>query len=415
MFGIVLSGLVKRGTLDVVWPDGKTSTYGAGGEPRAGIRLTGRWTPWVLGANPDLALGEAFMDGRLTPVDCSIADVLDVLIVNLGAGQSSPVMRARQRLQRLWRRIKQFNPASRARRNVAHHYDLDSRLYDLFLDSDRQYSCAYFEYPGMTLEAAQAAKKRHIEAKLRLDRPGLKVLDIGSGWGGLALDLARNGDADVLGVTLSTEQLAMARSRANAAGVSERCRFELKDYRALEGNFDRIVSVGMFEHVGVNHYGEFFTKVHSLLKPDGVALLHTIGRTEGPGASNPWVTKYIFPGGYAPALSEIASSIEPHRLLITDVEVLRIHYAETLNRWRLNFLMNRAKAAALYDERFCRMWEFYLAAFEATFRYDNLVVFQIQLARRLDSLPITRDYMIDAERAMRPQENARFPRADEAA
>jgi cyclopropane-fatty-acyl-phospholipid synthase len=414
MLGIVLSQLVKEGTLIVRWPDGKSSTFG-NGVPRAAIRLVGRWTSWEVGFRPDLMFGEAYMDGQLMPEGCTIADVLEVLLSNLGASRPPSLMRLDRSIRHWLRRLAQFNPAGRARKNVAHHYDLNAGLYDLFLDSDRQYSCAYFEHPKMTLEAAQAAKKRHIAAKLRFDRPGLKVLDIGSGWGGLALDLARNFKADVLGVTLSTEQLALARTRAASIGLAERCRFELKDYRAVEGPFDRIVSVGMFEHVGVNYYDAFFGKVRELLAPNGIALLHTIGRVDGPGATNPWIARYIFPGGYTPALSEIAASVERSGLYITDVETLRLHYAETLKEWRARFRKNWAKAAALYDERFCRMWEFYLAGSEMTFRYDHLVVFQIQLARGVDVLPRTRDYMVDSERAVRFAAYEREPRANEAA
>ena len=292
-------------------------------------------------------------------------------------------------------------PRDAGAKNVAHHYDLSAALYDLFLDADRQYSCAYFNEPKMTLEAAQSAKKRHIAAKLKLDRPDMSVLDIGSGWGGLSLELARETGAKVLGVTLSTEQLALANQRAAAAGLAERCRFELKDYRDLEGPFDRIVSVGMFEHVGVRYFDTFFRKMHDLLAADGVVLLHTIGRTDGPGATNPWIAKYIFPGGYVPALSEVMGAIERSGLFVTDVEILRLHYAETLKEWRARFLKNWAKAAALYDERFCRMWEFYLAAAEMTFRYDRQAVFQIQLSKRIETLPMTRDYMLDSERDMR--------------
>jgi len=400
MLGTVLGQLVKQGTLTAIWPDGTIRTYGRG-LPEATIRIHGRWSPWIIGINPDLALGEAYMDGRLTVEEGTIADVLEILITNTGAGASPFLLRARSHLRRWWRAFAQLNRAQRARRNVAHHYDLSGKLFDLFLDADRQYSCAYFEHPKVSLEAAQAAKKRHIAAKLKLDRPGLKVLDIGSGWGGLALDLARDAKADVLGVTLSTEQLAMANARAQAAGLAERCRFELADYRAIKGPFDRIVSVGMFEHVGVNYYDAFFTKLRDLLTPDGVVLLHTIGRTDGPGATNPWVRKYIFPGGYTPAMSEALASIERSGLFVTDAEVLRLHYAETLKEWRARFSKNWARAAILYDERFCRMWEFYLAGAEMSFRHDHLVVFQFQLAKRVDSLPLTRDYMLDSERTVR--------------
>jgi cyclopropane-fatty-acyl-phospholipid synthase len=400
MLGLMLRQLVAIGTLTVTWPDGRKTVYGSG-SPKAAMHVHGRWSPWTIGFNPDLVLGEAYMDGRITVEEGTIADVLEVLLLNLGAGHEPWLLKSRSRLRMLWRPIAQFNPIRRARRNVAHHYDLSSALFDLFLDSDRQYSCAYFESPKMTLEAAQTAKKRHIAAKLKLDRPGLKVLDIGSGWGGLALDLARDARADVLGITLSTEQLAMANARARSAGLAERCRFEFADYRAITGPFDRIVSVGMFEHVGIKHFDAFFAKLRDLLAPDGIALLHTIGRTDGPGVTNPWLAKYIFPGGYTPAMSEVAAGIERSGLYITDVEVLRLHYAETLKEWRLRFRRNWAKATALYDERFCRMWEFYLAGAEMTFRYAKLVVFQFQLAKRLDTLPLTRDYMLESERTGR--------------
>jgi cyclopropane-fatty-acyl-phospholipid synthase len=303
-------------------------------------------------------------------------------------------------LRRFVRRAMQYNPATRSKLHVAHHYDLSGKLYDLFLDRDRQYSCAYFSSVGETLEDAQIGKKRHIAAKLNLDKSGLKVLDIGCGWGGLALDIARDRRAEVLGVTLSEEQIAIARRRSDAAGLAENCRFKLVDYRALNGTYDRIVSVGMFEHVGVAYYAAFFAKIKTLLKDDGVMLLHTIGRSDGPGSTNPWIAKYIFPGGYAPALSEIMQVIEKSGLVVTDIEVLRLHYAETCNHWRKRFVANRAAAKRLYSEQFCRMWEFYLAGAEMAFRHDGQVVFQIQLTKRQDAVPLTRDYMIDVERAV---------------
>jgi len=414
MLGVILAELVEHGTLTFIWPDGKRRVFGAGG-PRATVRLHGRWTPWTIGLKPELAFGEAYMDGRLTVEEGTIADVLEILISNMGMRELPAAMRVWRVLRHLCRPISQFNPARRARKNVAHHYDLSGALYDLFLDADRQYSCAYFNEPKMTLEAAQTAKKRHIAAKLKLDRPDMTVLDIGSGWGGLGLELAREAGARVLGVTLSTEQLGIANQRASAAGLSERCRFALKDYRDLQGPFDRIVSVGMFEHVGVRYFETFFRKMHQLLTPDGVALLHTIGRTDGPGSTNPWIAKYIFPGGYTPALSEVTAAIERSGLYVTDVEILRLHYAETLKEWRARFAKNWAKAAALYDERFCRMWEFYLASAEMTFRYDRLVVFQIQLSKRIETLPMTRDYMLDSERNMRLADSERSPREHEAA
>jgi cyclopropane-fatty-acyl-phospholipid synthase len=397
MFAALLNKVFKKGTLTVIWPDGSAGTYGSG-LPKAAIRVHGRRTLVAIALRPDLAFGEAYMDGRVTVEEGTIADVLELALSNVPPGSERWLTRARARLRTWARPIAQFNPMARARTNVAHHYDLSGELFDLFLDADRQYSCAYFAEAPMTLEAAQAAKKRHIAAKLMLDRPGLKVLDIGSGWGGLALDLARDAKADVLGITLSTEQLAMSNARAQSSGLSERCRFELTDYRAVTGTFDRIVSVGMFEHVGVTHYGAFFAKLRDLLAPDGVALLHTIGRTTGPGATDPWTTKYIFPGGYTPAMSEVVAAIERSGLYLTDVEVLRLHYAETLKAWRSRFENNRDKAAALYDERFCRMWELYLASAEMSFRYARNVVFQFQLSKRLGTLPITRDHMLDWER-----------------
>jgi cyclopropane-fatty-acyl-phospholipid synthase len=290
------------------------------------------------------------------------------------------------------------NSLARARANVAHHYDLDSRLYDLFLDGDRQYSCAYFTAPGESLETAQRNKRRHIAAKLLLDRPQLRVLDIGSGWGGLGLYLAEESGADVTGVTLSTEQHAMSNARAEKAGLAGRVKFRLEDYRLATGPYDRIVSVGMFEHVGRRNWGEFFDKVRDLLAPDGVALLHTIGYWDTPGPINPFIRKYIFPGADLPSLGELTARAGAAGLIVTDVEVLRIHYAETLRLWRERFMARRAEAAAIYDERFCRMWEFYLALCEAGFRYRSTVIFQVQLAKRLDAVPLTRDYMVDWER-----------------
>jgi cyclopropane-fatty-acyl-phospholipid synthase len=294
------------------------------------------------------------------------------------------------------RRIAQYNPAPRSRRNVAHHYDIDGAIYDLFLDRERQYSCAYFPRPDADLDEAQQAKIRHIAAKLALSE-GQRVLDIGSGWGGLAINIARLTGCEVDGVTLSTEQLAYARDWATRVGLDNRVRFELTDYRSLEGRYDRIVSVGMFEHVGINHYAAFFDKVRSLLSDDGVALLHFIGRTDGPAATNAFIARHIFPGGYIPALSEVLPSIERSGLMVADVEVLRLHYALTLRSWRERFLARREEAVRIQGERFCRMWEFYLAGSEAAFRYQNLVVMQIQMVRQVDALPLVRDYIVEAE------------------
>ncbi len=401
---VVLDHILKRfivlGRLTVRWPDGSVSTYGGSAGPEAVIELTDARTVARVALNPALTIGEAYMDGGLKPVDCPIYDVLDVLIANLMAEKSGKaIVRLRDAMRLVTRRVAQFNPAGRARRNVAHHYDLNGRLYSLFLDRDRQYSCAYFPRGDETLEEAQIAKKRHIAAKLKLDRPDLSVLDVGCGWGGLALTLAGEYGARVTGITLSTEQHAEAQARAQAAGLSERVSFELMDYRAMHRSFDRIVSVGMFEHVGVGHYRQFFDTVKRCLAPDGVALLHAICRSDGPGATNAWIAKYIFPGGYCAALSEVFPPLEKAGLIATDVEILRLHYAETLRHWRRRFAANRDAIAGIYDERFCRMFEFYLAGSELSFRREHMMVFQVQLTRDQTAVPLTRDYITDAERA----------------
>ena len=396
----LLRQCIVVGRMTVRWPDGNFTTYAGEPGPEALIALRDSAAVTRIAMNPALALGEAYMDGGLSPVDCSIYDVLDVLMTNRSSANfSSWVVNFRQGLLHLKRRVAQFNPASRARRNVAHHYDLNGRLYSLFLDRDRQYSCAYFRRGDETLEQAQADKKRHIAAKLLLDRPDLEVLDIGCGWGGLALTLARDFGARVTGITLSTEQHAEARARAAQEGLSDRVTFELMDYRALHRRFDRIVSVGMFEHVGIGHYARFFDVVKRCLAPDGVALLHAIGRSDSPSATNPWIAKYVFPGGYSPSLSEVLPVIERAGLVTTDLEVLRLHYAETLRHWRRRFAANRDAIASLYDERFCRMFEFYLSGSELAFRREGHMVFQIQLARDQTAVPLTRDYITVAEGA----------------
>lgn len=399
LLAALASRIVKRGNIEIAYADGARERFGDGHGPTIAIRFLDRRGPFELVRNPELALGELYTDGRLVFDSGTILDFLRIIMSNAVRGAPPLPMRAmwmaRQASARIWR-----NERARARANVAHHYDLDGRLYDLFLDRDRQYSCAYFERPDMSLDEAQLAKKRHVAAKLLVE-PGQKALDIGSGWGGLALYLARHCGADVTGVTLSTEQLELADGRAESAGLSERVRFRLEDYRDTKGPFDRIVSVGMFEHVGAAHYDTFFARIADLLTEDGVALLHTIGRPDGPGATNAWISKYIFPGGYIPALSEIVASVEKAGLFVTDVEVLRLHYAETLKAWRERFMARRDEAKALYDERFCRMWEFYLSISELTFRVEGECVFQVQLARRHDSVPITRAYIAEREDALR--------------
>jgi cyclopropane-fatty-acyl-phospholipid synthase len=401
----LLKRMIQSGALGVIWPNGETTIYGPDakiGEPVCSIRLTDDKIVRSIVLNPGLAVGEGYMAQTLVPENGSIYQVLDVLLANLkAAGMAAlPTMQGRVIAGTMIRRLLQINSAVRARRNVAHHYDLNGRLYSLFLDRDRQYSCAYFPRGDETLEEAQLAKKHHIAAKLKLDRPDLTVLDIGCGWGGMALTLARDYGARVTGITLSTEQLAEARARAEAEGLSDRVTFELLDYRAVRGNFDRVVSVGMFEHVGINHYGTFFRVLKQALKPDGVALLHTIGRTDGPGTTNPWIAKYIFPGGYSPALSELVAPIERAGLIATDVEVLRLHYAETLRHWRRRFAANQDAIAALYDDRFCRMFEFYLAGSELAFRHQDHVNFQVQITREQSAAPLARDYITETERQM---------------
>jgi len=410
----LLNAVIREGTVTIIGPRGGEMTFGSGA-PKVTVRLRDRAALLELGLHPDLKLGELYMGGRLAIEEGDISDLMAILMANLSRAQPPASLRVVRSMRRAIKRWTQYNPASLSKAHVAHHYDLSGKLYDLFLDNDRQYSCAYFSAPGESLEEAQIGKKRHIAAKLYLHKPGLSVLDIGSGWGGLALDLARDCNANVLGITLSEEQIAMAKDRAAKAGLSERCKFELIDYRALKGTFDRVVSVGMFEHVGVHYYPTYFAKVRDLLKDDGVALIHTIGRTDGPGVTNPWISKYIFPGGYTPALSEMLPAIERAGLMVTDVEVLRLHYAETLKEWRRRFKAHWHEAAELYDERFCRMWEFYLAGAEMAFRHEGLVNFQVQLTKRVDALPITRDYMLESERTMRFAGVEEMPRQSRAA
>jgi cyclopropane-fatty-acyl-phospholipid synthase len=396
LFVDLLRRLIRQGQLTVIDADGARYDIGRAPGRAVTIRIHDpRVYKWLF-LSPRMSLGQAYMDGTLTVEAGTIYDFLMLAMVNIDAAPPSLISPLWTGFGRRIRRLHQYNPIARARRNAAHHYDLSGALYDLFLDADRQYSCAYFEQPDNDLETAQAAKKRHIAAKLRL-KPGMRVLDIGCGWGGFALYLAREAGVDVTGLTLSTEQHRVATERAQREGLADRVRFELQDYRMAAGRYDRIVSIGMFEHVGVGYYQHFFETLRDRLTEDGVALLHAIGRQDGPGDTNPWIRKYIFPGGYVPALSEVFPCIERSKLWVTDVEILRLHYAETLRQWRLRFMANRDRAQALYDERFCRMWEFYLAASEATMRAGNQMVFQIQLARRIDTVPITRSYMAEWE------------------
>jgi cyclopropane-fatty-acyl-phospholipid synthase len=403
----VLNKFIQRGSLTVTTADGNRFTCGDGTGLPAAIRFLTREAERRIILDPELAFGELYMDGDLTVDQGSITDVLAVA---LDQPDMVPRWARLQWLARyLLRHLQQFNPRSRSRRNIAHHYDLDGRLYSLFLDADKQYSCAYFETADQTLDDAQLAKKRHIAAKLVLSQ-GQRVLDIGSGWGGLGLYLAEMAGADVTGVTLSEEQLAISNARAAEKKLSQQARFLLQDYRDVPGPFDRIVSIGMFEHVGLDYYDRFFKRCAELLSHDGVMLLHAIGRSEGPGITNPWIAKYIFPGGYIPALSEVLPAIERAGLLVTDIEILRLHYAETLKAWRERFMARREEAEQLYDARFVRMWEFYLAASEMSFRKQNNMVFQIQLTKRQGVVPITRDYILREESRLRAVEGNRGPR-----
>jgi cyclopropane-fatty-acyl-phospholipid synthase len=368
------------------------------------IRLTDAAAARGLVLNPELRAGELFMDGRLIVEKGTIYDFIAMVLREATSQPKPPLARLMSRIRLITRRFVSRNKPWRSRRNAAHHYDLDHRLYKLFLDRDWQYSCAYFEHPDCILEEAQLAKKRLVTAKLLVE-PSCSVLDIGSGWGGLALYVKEIGGAgSVKGVTLSTEQLAVSRARAAERGLEDTVHFALQDYRELEGAFDRVVSVGMFEHVGPRFYGTYFHKCRELLKPDGVMLLHTIGLLDGPWYPNPWLDKYIFPGGQLPALSEIVPAIERAGMVVTDVECLRTHYALTLREWRRRFMANRAAALALYDERFCRMWEFYLSCCEAAFRFQDVAVFQVQCARRLDAVPMTRDYIAERLHDLRERE-----------
>lgn len=409
-----LRPVIRLGQLTVIDAAGCVHVFGPGGPPSVTIRLHDPALHWKLFLRPELYAGEAYTDGTLTVEDASLYDFLDLMGRNFAAAEGDPLARTAHWFDRVFRRPQQINTIQRASRNVAHHYDLSAELYDLFLDEDRQYSCAYFAGPDDDLDAAQRAKRRHIAAKLGIE-PGMRVLDIGCGWGGLALWMAERLDVEVTGLTLSKEQLKIARERAAERRLEGRVRFVLRDYREETGTYDRIVSVGMFEQVGISHFDEFFGCVRDRLASDGVALLHTIGRTDGPGVTPPWIRKYIFPGGYVPALSEVVPAVERARLLITDVEILRLHYAQTLRCWRERFLANRARAAALYDERFCRMWEFYLAGAEIAFRWLNQAVFQIQLAKDQEALPLTRDYMLVAERALEAEEDRDRLRGDRVA
>ena len=399
-FERMMRSVFRTGHLTIIDPTGKATEYGDGSGDEVVVRITDRKTIAKLLLHADLYMGEAYMDGTLVMERGKIYDLLALATSNLARNEPIAALKNILKARNLIRHLQEYNPVGRAQKNVAHHYDLSGELYDLFLDRDRQYSCAYFETPSASLAEAQLAKKRHLAAKLDI-QPGMKVLDIGSGWGGMGLYLAEVCGADVTGVTLSEEQHRLSNGRAQQRGVDDRVRFELLDYRRVEDQFDRIISVGMFEHVGVGHYGEFFDKVCQLLKPDGVACLHSISRANGPSPTSAWIAKYIFPGGSMPALSEVVPHIERSGLYVTDIEVLRMHYAETLRHWRTRFADHRDRAREIYDERFCRMWEFYLAGSECSFRFDFLNNFQIQMVRDKQVLPLIRNYIAREEDRLR--------------
>ncbi len=404
LFSSLIKFAIKTGAVRIVDAAGRASVHGDGSPPSCTVRLKRASLDYILPLNPSLYVPEAYMNGDLEIEDGTLYDFIELAARNYGNIENFPLANALRWIGVGSRKVKQYNPIGAARKNVAHHYDLSDGLYDLFLDRDRQYSCAYFMSPDDDIETAQANKKRHLASKMLLDRDGLNVLDIGSGWGGLGLYIAGLCDAGVTGVTLSTEQHRVANERARAAGLDDRVRFHLRDYRELTENFDRIVSVGMFEHVGKRNYAEFFGKLRDLLADDGVAILHSIGRLDTPAPINPFIRKYIFPGADIPALSEITPVVERSGLFCTDIEILRLHYAETLRLWREAFVARRDEAAAIYDERFCRMWELYLIICEMGFRHENLMVFQVQLTKSLEAAPLTRDYMFEWERAQAAKE-----------
>jgi cyclopropane-fatty-acyl-phospholipid synthase len=397
----MLARHVQRGELTIVDHAGRIHRYGKpDSELRpVTVRIADRTTPLRIARDPAVGTAEAFMDGRLLIEQGEILDLVLLIRRNRRWEDRSGPGKFLRRSSKLTKPIAHLNWKRKARRNVAHHYDIGNDFYRLWLEEDMQYSCGYFTDPANSLEQAQLDKKAHLAAKLHL-KPGQRVLDIGCGWGGLALYLNRVADVDVLGVTLSEEQVKLARERAAEAGVADRVKFELMDYRDVAGTFDRIVSVGMFEHVGPPFYRGFFRKCSELLAPDGVMVLHTMGRMGKPGTTDRFIQKYIWPGGYIPALSEIVSASEPARLIMADCEALRLHYPPTVLHWYERFKARRDDVVRLYDERFYRLWLFYLAAGLSMFSDGGMTVYQLQYLRRRDAAPMRRDYMFEAERAL---------------
>jgi len=400
----MLKRFIKKGTLRLIEADGTLNEVVGSPTPVATIRLHDPSLPMKMFRNPELHTGEAYMNGTLTFEDCTLEDFLNLFSINRGAIASYPMQKVLRRVSRSLRSIQQHNPIGKAQKNVSHHYDLSSELYRLFLDKDLQYSCAYFENGDESLEVAQEKKKRHLASKLKLEN-GQRILDIGCGWGGMALYLAQHANVEVLGVTLSAEQHRAAVKRAEQLHLTDRVRFELLDYRKVHERFDRIVSVGMFEHVGVARYDEFFGKIFNLLNHDGFALLHSIGHMSPPSVASPWIRKYIFPGAYSPAMSETLAATERQHLWVSDVEVWRTHYADTLVEWNKRFQQNRDRIADIYDERFCRMWEFYLLSAETMFRTGAQMVFQMQLSRIREAAGLNRNYMYETEQRYKEQDS----------
>lgn len=401
----MLPGLIKKGELTVIDPAGKAYRFGAP-DPElkpVTVRLKDRKVAFQIARDPTLGAIETWMDDRLVLEEGEIIDLILIIRRNRRWEERTRPNEFLKKTGKLRHRLSTLNWKSRSLKNVVHHYDIGNDLYRLFLDPDMQYSCAYFTDPSNSIEQAQLDKKAHIASKMLLE-PGQKVLDIGCGWGGLALYLNRVADVDVLGVTLSKEQLAVARQRAEEAGVSDRVKFELCDYRDVTGQFDRIVSIGMFEHLGTAHFPIFFRKIRELLHPEGAALVHTMGRMGKPGTTDRFMQKYIFPGGYLPALSEIVSASEKERLIMADCEALRLHYVYTLRAWYETFKTKHDEIVALYDERFYRLYLFYLAASMTMFTDGAMVVYQLQYLRSRYAGPMTRDYMLKDEARLREKQ-----------